>query len=75
MRKQKEQDDKNNSEQNSFHGDMYWKNQIQEMLKLGYPYEVASSIVSKRKIQELFDKDVKINPAERLKNTLNQRKK
>ena len=64
-----------NSEQDSFHGDMYWKNQIQEMVKLGYPYAVASSIVSKRKIQELFDKDVKINPLGRKKNTLDQRDK
>jgi len=41
--------------------DTYWDKEIEEMMQLGYSYEVAYAIVSKRKIQELFDKDVKIN--------------
>lgn len=41
--------------------DRYWEKEIEETMKFGYSYEVAYAIVSKRKIQELFDKDIKIN--------------
>ena len=41
--------------------DAYWTKEIEETMKLGYPYEVAYAMVSKRKIQELFEKDIKIN--------------
>ena len=40
--------------------DMYWHQEIQETMKLGYSYQIAYALVSKKKIQELFDKDVKI---------------
>ena len=33
---------------------------IEETMKLGYSYEVAYAIVSKMRIQELFERDVKI---------------
>ena len=41
--------------------DSYWTKEIEETMKLGYPYEVAYAMISKRKIQELFEKDIKIN--------------
>lgn len=40
--------------------DMYWFKEIEETMKLGYSYQVAYALVSKKKIQELFDKDVRI---------------
>lgn len=40
--------------------DMYWGKEIEDMMKLGYSYEMAYALVSKQKIQELFDKDVRI---------------
>lgn len=40
--------------------DMYWCKDIEEMMKQGYSYQMAYALVSKKKIQELFDKDVKI---------------
>jgi len=40
---------------------MTWEKKIEEMMKLGYSYEVAYAIVSRRRIQELFDKDAKVN--------------
>ena len=39
--------------------DAYWTREIEETMKLGYSYEVAYAMVSKRKIQEFFDKDRK----------------
>jgi hypothetical protein len=40
--------------------DMYWTKEIEETMKLGYSYEIAYALVSKEKIQELFEKDIKI---------------
>lgn len=40
--------------------DMYWGKDIEDTMKLGYSYEIAYALVSKRKIQELFDNDVRI---------------
>lgn len=40
--------------------DMYWGKEIEDMMKLGYSYELAYALVSKEKIKELFDKDVRI---------------
>lgn len=40
--------------------DMYWGKDIEDTMKLGYSYKIAYALVSKRKIQELFDKDVRI---------------
>jgi hypothetical protein len=38
-----------------------WEKKIEEMMELGYSYEVAYAIISRRRIQELFDKDAKVN--------------
>lgn len=40
--------------------DLYWHNEIEEMIKQGYSYKMAYALVSKKKIRELFEKDVKI---------------
>lgn len=40
--------------------DMYWGKDIEDMMKLGYRYEVAYALVSKEKIRELFENDVRI---------------
>lgn len=40
--------------------DMYWHQEIENTMKLGYSYQIAYALVSKKKIQELFEKDVKI---------------
>ena len=40
---------------------MTWEKKIEEMMEQGYSYEVAHAIISKRKIQELFDKDARVN--------------
>lgn len=41
--------------------DMYWTKEILDTMKLGYSYELAYALVSKKKIQELFENDVRIN--------------
>jgi hypothetical protein len=46
--------------QNNSSQDMYWGKEIEDMMKLGYSYKLAYALVSKEKIQELFDKDVRI---------------
>ncbi len=46
--------------QNNSSQDMYWGKEIEDMMKLGYSYQLAYALVSKEKIQELFDKDVRI---------------
>jgi len=53
--------EKENSQQDAIQQDIYWTKEIEEAMKLGYSYEVAYGIVSKRKIQEFFEKDRKIN--------------
>lgn len=50
-----------NLEQNPVQKVMTWEKQIEEMMELGYSYEVAYAIISRRRIQELFDKDGKVN--------------
>jgi len=40
--------------------DMYWGKDIEDMMMLGYSYEVAYALVSKKKIQELFENDIRI---------------
>lgn len=40
--------------------DMYWGKEIEDTMKLGYPYEIAYALVSKAKVQELFENDVRI---------------
>lgn len=52
---------KDNLEQKPLQKDMTWEKQIEEMIKFGYPYEIACAIVSKRRIRELFEKDVKVH--------------
>lgn len=38
-----------------------WNKEIQDMIKKGYSYELAYALISKRKVQEMFDKDIRIN--------------
>lgn len=40
---------------------MYWGKEIEDTMKLGYSYEVAYALVSKAKVQELFENDVRIS--------------
>jgi hypothetical protein len=40
---------------------MTWEKKIEQMVGQGYSYEVAYAIISRRRIQELFDKDAKVN--------------
>lgn len=47
--------------QNNPPDDTYWYNEIQELMKKGYSYKIAYELVSKKKIQELFEKDVRVN--------------
>ncbi len=46
--------------QNNSSQDMYWGKDIEDTMKLGYSYKIAYALVSKKKIQELFDNDVRI---------------
>jgi hypothetical protein len=45
---------------NAVQEETIWTQKIEETMKLGYSYEVAYAIVSKIRIQELFERDVKI---------------
>jgi hypothetical protein len=39
---------------------MYWGNDIQDKMKLGYSYRDAYALVSREKIRELFENDRKV---------------
>jgi hypothetical protein len=55
------QSHKNDSlKNNAIQQEMIWTQKIQETMKLGYSYEMAYAIVSKIRIRELFERDVKI---------------
>lgn len=40
--------------------DTYWHKEIEELMKRGYSYPIAYALISKKKIQELFEKDVRV---------------
>jgi hypothetical protein len=48
------------TEQKAPSDDPYWHKEVEELMKLGYSFPIAYSLVSKRKIQELFEKDVRV---------------
>ncbi len=41
--------------------EVYWEKKIKKLMERGNSYAIAYAMVSKRRIQELFEKDVKIN--------------
>ena len=57
----RDMDQKNaNFEPNSLQQEMIWEQKVEETMKLGYSYEVAYAIVSKIRIKDLFERDIKI---------------
>lgn len=52
---------KEKPQQDTTQQDIYWTKEIEKTMSLVYSYEVAYAMVSKRKIQEFFEADIKIN--------------